>query len=88
MPTDLLHAVGTASLKDRLTFVMTRERTSPYPPRTDPESTITRSFTLPTARTFTLTGTASLSALIPDNEIDLHGRPDRDQRLLLGPAAR
>ena len=70
MPTDLLHAVGAASLKDRLTFVMTRERTSPFPPRTDPETTITRSFTLPTARTFTLSGTASLSALIPDNEID------------------
>jgi arabinofuranan 3-O-arabinosyltransferase len=70
MPTDLLSAVGAASLQDRLTLVMTRQRTSPFPPRTDPETTITRSFTLPTARTFTFSGTASLSALIPDTEID------------------
>jgi arabinofuranan 3-O-arabinosyltransferase len=70
MPTDLLSGVGQASLKDRLTLVMTRERTSPFPPRTDPETTITRSFTLPTARTFTLSGTASMSALIPDSQID------------------
>ncbi len=49
---------------------MTRERTSQYPPRSDPESTIGRTFTLPTARTFTLSGSASLSALIPDDEID------------------
>ena len=70
MPSDLLNALGPASLSNRLTFVMTRSRTSPYPPRTDPETTITRSFTLPTARSFTLSGTASLSALIPDTEID------------------
>jgi arabinofuranan 3-O-arabinosyltransferase len=70
MPTDLLSALGKSSIENRLTFVMTRERTSPFPPRTDPETTITRGFTLPTARTFTLSGTASLSALIPDNEID------------------
>jgi arabinofuranan 3-O-arabinosyltransferase len=70
MPTDLLGNLGQSSLENRLTLVMTRQRTSPYPPRTDPETTISRSFTLPTARTFTLSGTASLSALIPDNEID------------------
>jgi arabinofuranan 3-O-arabinosyltransferase len=70
MPTDLLSTLGAGSLKDRLTFVMTRERTSPFPPRSDPETTMTRSFTLPTARTFTLSGTASMSALIPDIEID------------------
>ncbi len=49
---------------------MTRQRTSQYPPRSDPETTISRQFTLPTARTFTLSGSASLSALIPDDEID------------------
>jgi len=70
MPTDLLSNLGASSLKNRLTFVMSRQRTSPFPPRTDPETTIARSFTLPTARTFTLSGTASLSALIPDDEID------------------
>ena len=49
---------------------MTRQRTSQYPPRDDPETTISRQFTLPTARTFTLAGSASLSALIPDDEVD------------------
>ena len=49
---------------------MTRQRVSPFPPRTDPETTISREFTLPTARTFTLSGTASISALIPDDQID------------------
>ncbi len=49
---------------------MTRERTSQYPPRSDPETTISRQFTLPAARTFTLSGSASLSALIPDDEVD------------------
>jgi hypothetical protein len=70
MPTDLLSNVGSTSLKDRLTVVMDRERTSPFPPRNDPETTITRQFSLPTARTFTLSGSASLSALLPDDEID------------------
>ncbi len=76
MPTDLLSAAGPRSLAHRLTLVMTRQRVSPFPPRTSPETTISRQFTLPTARTFTLSGTASLSALIPDDEIDrLLGRP-------------
>jgi hypothetical protein len=70
MPTDLLSTLGASSLKNRLTLVMTRQHTSPFPPRTDPETSIARSFTLPTARTFTLSGTATLSALIPDDEID------------------
>jgi hypothetical protein len=72
LPTDLLKAVGAASIDNRLTIDMTRERVSAYLPpyRTDPETTISREFTLPTARTFSLSGTASLSALIPDDEID------------------
>jgi hypothetical protein len=70
MPTQMLTSLGTASAADRLTVVMTRQRTSQYPPRSDPETTISRQFTLPTARTFTLTGSASLSALIPDDEVD------------------
>ena len=70
MPTQVLSALGAASAADRLTVVMTRQRTSQYPPRSDPETTISRSFTLPTARTFALSGSASLSALIPDDEID------------------
>ena len=76
MPKDLLHAAGTSSLDDRLVLSMSRERTSQFPPRSDPETTITREFTLPTSRTFSLTGSAGLSALIPDDEIDrLMGRP-------------
>ena len=75
MPTQMLTALGGASAADRLTVVMTRQRPSQFPPRSDPETTITRSFTLPTARTFTLSGAASLSALIPDDEINrLAGR--------------
>jgi hypothetical protein len=70
MPTDLLTNAGSASINDRLTMVMNRERSSPFPPRNDPETTIARTFTLPTARTFTLSGSASLSALLPDDEID------------------
>jgi arabinofuranan 3-O-arabinosyltransferase len=70
MPTQMLTSLGAASASDRLTVVMTRERTSQYPPRSDPETTISRQFTLPTARTFTLAGSASLSALIPDDEVD------------------
>ena len=76
MPTQMLGSLGPASQSDRLTVVMTRERESQYPPRDDPETTISRQFTLPTARTFTLAGSASMSALIPDDEIDaLVGRP-------------
>ncbi len=70
MPTQMLASLGAASAADRLTVVMTRQRTSQFPPRSDPETTISRQFTLPTARTFTLAGSASLSALIPDDEVD------------------
>ncbi len=70
MPTDLTSTLGAASASDRLTYVMTRLKTSPYPTRSDPETTITREFQLPTARTFTISGTASLSSLLPDDEID------------------
>jgi hypothetical protein len=70
MPTQLLSTVGAASLHNRLTVVMTRQRTSPFPPRSDPEAVISRQFSLPTARTFTVSGSASLSALLPDDEID------------------
>ncbi len=70
MPTQMLSTLGTSSAADRLTVVMTRQRTSQFPPRSDPETTISRQFTLPTARTFALSGSASLSALVPDDEID------------------
>ena len=70
MPSDLLRALGASSLSHRLTIVMTRDRVSPIPPRSDPELALSRTFWLPTARAFSLSGTARVSALIPDNEID------------------
>ncbi len=70
MPSQMLSALGSASTANRVTIVMTRQRTSQYPPRDDPETNISRSFSLPASRTFTLSGSGSLSALIPDDEID------------------
>ena len=79
MPQDLLRSAGPSSLLDPLTLLMTRLRTSGFPPRTDPEPTLSRTFWLPTARTFSLTGTARISPLVPDDEIDrLVGRPGAD----------
>ncbi|MHB1711303.1 MAG: alpha-(1-_3)-arabinofuranosyltransferase domain-containing protein [Acidimicrobiales bacterium] len=76
MPQDLLRSAGTRSLTDPLTLLMTRLRSSGFPPRSAPEPTLARTFWLPTARTFTLSGTARISPLIPDDEIDrLVGRP-------------
>ena len=76
MPSDLLTAAGAGSLSHRLAIVMTRERVAPIPPRSDLEPTLSREFTLPTARTFTLTGSATVNTLIPDATIDtLVGRP-------------
>ncbi len=77
MPSDLLRSLGKSSLSHRLTIVMTRDRVGPTPPRSDPELALERSFWLPTARSFSLSGTARVSALIPDNVIDtLLGGPD------------
>ncbi len=71
MPTDLLSRLGRSSLRDRLVIAMTRTRGSPYTTaRTDPDMILARSFTLPTARTFTLSGTATLSPYLSDAEID------------------
>jgi arabinofuranan 3-O-arabinosyltransferase len=70
LPGDLLDRVGTASLGHRLTIIMTRDRVAPVPPRTDPEPYLSRIFSLPTARTFTVSGTARISASISDNLVD------------------
>jgi arabinofuranan 3-O-arabinosyltransferase len=89
MPTDMLELVGQASLSHRLTILMTRDRVSPIPPRSDPELAMARSFWLPTARTFTLSGAARISALIPDNFIDdLLGGPDVFGGIVVGSDAR
>ena len=76
MPSDLLTSAGAGSQFHRLAIVMARERVAPIPPRSDLEPTLSREFTLPTTRSFTLTGTATVSTLIPDATIDtLVGRP-------------
>ncbi len=67
MPTDLLAAAGAGSLAHRLTLQLTRDRANPAEPfRTDPEASMARVFTLPTARTFALSGTARASAYAND----------------------
>jgi hypothetical protein len=79
MPQDLLRAAGNSSLTDRLVLVMDRLRASGTPPRSDVETSLQRTFWLPTARTFSLTGQARVSPLLPDDEIDrVVGRPGSD----------
>jgi len=76
MPTDMLKAAGKNSLDHRLIIIMNRRRVAPYPPRQSPERSIDRLIWLPTSRTFKLSGTARISALIPDFQIDhLLGEP-------------
>jgi len=79
MPQDLLRMAGSSSLSHRLVVVMTRERAAPYPPHADPEVAIDRTMWLPTTRTFSVSGLATLNSLIPDDAIDrLVGRPGSD----------
>jgi len=70
LPTDLLSEAGTASLAHELVVLFNRLRAPSVPPRSDPEPAMSRSFTLPTARTFNLGGTARVSPLDPDPVID------------------
>ena len=70
MPLDLLASEGRASQSHPLVLLMSRERVLPVPPRTDPELAIQREFTLPTARTFSLTGTARLTSDALGADID------------------
>ena len=79
MPQDLLRSAGNSSITDALTLLMTRLRSSGPPPRSDTEATLARTFWLPTARAFTLSGSARISPLVADDEIDrLVGRPGAD----------
>jgi arabinofuranan 3-O-arabinosyltransferase len=66
MPQDLLRATGSSSLSDPLSLIMTRQRSSGFSPRNDTELTLSRTFWLPTARTFALTGQSRVSALADD----------------------
>ncbi|HEV7523774.1 MAG TPA: alpha-(1-_3)-arabinofuranosyltransferase family protein, partial [Acidimicrobiia bacterium] len=75
MPTDLVDALGSASSTHPLVVVMNRDAVRPVPPRTQPEESISREFTLPTARTFSLTGNATVSPDAPDTAIRNALRP-------------
>ena len=70
LPSDVLGGTGVSTTADRLVLLLTRQRVSPYPPRQDPEVSLDRSFVLPAARNFDLTGTARINALVPDDRID------------------
>jgi hypothetical protein len=78
LPTDLLDQAGAGSIGHRLYLVMTRDRANPSDTFTsDAEPALARTFDLPTGRTFALSGTARVSALAPDQEVDRWlGRPD------------
>jgi arabinofuranan 3-O-arabinosyltransferase len=68
LPTDLLSSVSN-SHNDPLDILLERSRVS-APPRQDPEQTMRRTFTLPTARTFSVTGTAEVNGGDSDYLID------------------
>jgi arabinofuranan 3-O-arabinosyltransferase len=71
LPTDLLTVAGQSSLAHPLTFVLERKRIDPAESvRDDEEQALVRTWTLPTARTFALTGVARLSTHVDDATID------------------
>jgi arabinofuranan 3-O-arabinosyltransferase len=76
LPTDLLSESGTASLSHQLDILLNRIRASVAPPRTDPEASMSRTFSLPTTRSFSLGGTARISTLDSDTVLyNLLGQP-------------
>jgi hypothetical protein len=70
MPTDLLTAAGPASVDQPLVLLMRRQRVIPVPPRSDPELSMVRQFTLPTGRGFGVAGQARLATSVPDDRVD------------------
>jgi hypothetical protein len=70
MPTQLLKAVGKTSITHPLIILMNRIRTATVPPRSDPELDMNRSFSIPTARTFSIGGAVRIAATDPDPVIN------------------
>jgi len=71
LPVDLLRAAGAASASHPLTISLERLRTDPAEAvRQDEELALARTWSLPTARTFTLSGTARVDARAPETAID------------------
>ena len=81
MPQDLLRSVGKSSINDSLTLLMTRLRSSGFPPRSDAEPTLARDFWLPTARTFSLSGSARrITSCSNEHRKSALGPPERAER--------
>jgi hypothetical protein len=70
LPTDLLGSAGQSSLSHELVILLSRIRSQVTPPRSDPEASMARVFTLPTARTFSIDGAARISTLDSDPQVD------------------
>jgi hypothetical protein len=70
LPTDMLSAAGAASASHQLDIILNRARAQVTPPRSDPELTLDRQFTLPTTRRFSIGGLARISTLAPDPVIN------------------
>ncbi|MHB1518329.1 MAG: alpha-(1-_3)-arabinofuranosyltransferase domain-containing protein [Acidimicrobiales bacterium] len=70
MPTDLLRQAGRAASTDRLTYLFSRDRVAPVPPRQSPEVRMIRQFVVPSTRSFQLVGTARISTKVPDPTVD------------------
>lgn len=78
LPSDLLTALGRSSNANSLAVVLTRERINRFNSlRTDPEPSLARTWVLPTARSFGITGTARLTPGATPMTIDAAlGMPD------------
>ena len=81
MPTDLLDAVGTDDTMYPLVLLMSRDRIDPIPPRRDPERVIAREFTLPSTRSFALTGDARVASEAESAAVDARARCRRCSRV-------
>jgi arabinofuranan 3-O-arabinosyltransferase len=79
LPEDLTRRLSPAEASPhRLTYVLTRLRANPaVTDHGDEERSLARVFTTPDSRVFSLSGTARLSAALPDDVVDrLLGSPD------------
>jgi arabinofuranan 3-O-arabinosyltransferase len=70
LPSNFLAHYKTAAAYGPLYIVMGRLRATPLPPRADPELQLSRVFSLPSARTFSLRGLASANPLASDLTIE------------------
>ncbi len=80
LPTDLLTNAGARSLQNPLALVLTRDRINAYNAlRVDPEPSLSRTWTLPTTRSFAFSGTAHLDPRATAGVIDRTlGMPDAE----------